>query len=246
MICLKAVEGRAGRTNVPQEFQASFENLGAGMVYYAFDRTHNVGPVEYNPDVALFWAIDFNVNPMCSVIGQNVGERVHVLEELVLPHSNTWRLCEEFGRRMQERVRSHGGPVNVYVYGDASGSSRHSSADDSDWEIVRQAVGRWERLCRIHLRVPKQNPSVKMRVNSVNAMLCNQRQDRRLIIDPQCIQLIKDFERVTWAVDANGNVMAEIDKSDPMRTHVSDALGYQLAYESDLVEKVRAFPTAIF
>ena len=84
-----------------------------------------------------------------------------------------------------------------------------------------------------------------MRVNTVNSMLCNQRQEQRLIIHPDCQQLIKDFERVTWAVDGNGNIMANIDKSDPMRTHVSDALGYKLAYESDLVRKGRVLPYGV-
>src|SRR3954453_12037485 len=184
-----------------QEFQASFENLGAGLVYYAFDRTTNVAPVSYRPGAPLFWAIDFNVNPMCSVIGQNAGERVHVLHEIVLPQSDTWQLCHEFLRRVEAWVNEFGGPANVYVYGDASGSSRHSSADESDWQIVQRALGRARGLCRAQVRVPKQNPSVKMRVNAVNAMLRNQRQERKLLIHPECRQLIKDFERVSWAAD---------------------------------------------
>jgi hypothetical protein len=206
----------------------------------------NVQPVCYDPKEPLFWAIDFNVNPMCSVIGQDVDGRVHVLEELVLPQSNTWQLCEEFVRRIRPWTYEHGGPLNVYVYGDATGNSRHSSADESDWEIVRQALGRVQGLCRAQLRVPRQNPTVKLRVNTVNAMLCNQRQERKLLIHPECRQLIKDFERVSWAMDGNGNLMADIDKSDPLRTHISDALGYKLAYESDLVQKGGAIRNGIF
>ena len=138
------------------------------------------------------------------------------------------------------------GAVNVYVYGDATGNSRHSSADESDWEIVRQALGRFQELCRVQLRVPRQNPTVKMRVNTVNAMLCNQRQERKLFIHPECKQLIKDLERVTWAMDGNGNTMAQIDKSDPLRTHISDAVGYALAYESDLVQKGGVIRNGLF
>ena len=85
-----------------------------------------------------------------------------------------------------------------------------------------------------------------MRVNSVNGMLCNQRREHRLIIDPGCRQLIKDFERVSWAADANGNILAHIDKSDPMRTHVSDALGYHIAAESELIEKGHVSRTGLF
>lgn len=48
---------------------------------------------------------------------------------------------------------------------------------------------------------------------------------------PDCKQLILDFERVHWKADLNGNSLPDIDKSDPTRTHLSDALGYMVARE---------------
>jgi hypothetical protein len=36
---------------------------------------------------------------------------------------------------------------------------------------------------------------------------------------------------VHWKTDVNGNPLGEIDKSDPARTHVSDALGYMIAQD---------------
>ena len=56
-------------------------------------------------------------------------------------------------------------------------------------------------------------------------MLRNQAGDRRLLIDPRYKELIQLFERVHWKHDPYGNALVEIDKSDPKRTHVSDALG---------------------
>src|SRR6202049_94241 len=123
-----------------QEFQASFESLGVGMVYYAFDRRQNIRDLLYNPALPLFWSLDFNVNPMCSVLGQIVHGRVHVLDELILPNSNTLAACEEFLERTRNwttlklpDVPQHGEAweqivaqltppiVNVYVCGDATG-----------------------------------------------------------------------------------------------------------------------------
>src|SRR5204863_1591945 len=52
-----------------QEYEACFENY-AGLVYYAFDRENNVAPQRYNPLLAICWALDFNLNPMSSVIAQ--------------------------------------------------------------------------------------------------------------------------------------------------------------------------------
>ncbi len=39
-----------------------------------------------------------------------------------------------------------------------------------------------------------------------------------MLIDTRCKQLILDFERVHWKADLNGNMLADIDKSDPMRS----------------------------
>src|SRR5436309_2850621 len=83
-----------------QEFQASFENLTAGLAYYAFDRTKNVQPLRFNPQLPLFWSLDFNIDPMCSVIGQRDGDRVYILAVLALPDSNTWSACEAFVQRI--------------------------------------------------------------------------------------------------------------------------------------------------
>jgi hypothetical protein len=62
-------------------------------------------------------------------------------------------------------------------------------------------------------------------------MLRNQVGMTRLFIDPRCKQLIQDFERVYWKSDPSGNMLSEIEKSDPARTHVSDALGYMISKE---------------
>ena len=125
--------------------------------------------------------------------------------------------------------------LNVYVYGDATGDGRHSSADQTDWQIVREFFRRHADLYRAQVRVRKENPSVKARVNAMNALLCNYHGERRLLVAPQCRQLIKDFERVCWTGDAHGNLLGNIDKSDPMRSHVSDALGYFVAQEFALL-----------
>ena len=66
-------------------------------------------------------------------------------------------------------------------------------------------------------------------MNCLNAKLLNQAGDRRLLIDPRCKHLIPDFERVHWKTDPSGNAFNDIDKSDPVRTHTSDALGYMIA-----------------
>ncbi len=201
-----------------QEFQASFENVAVGRVYYAFERAGNVGKPRYNPRLPLLWSLDFNVNPMCSVIAQRDGDYLDVLEEIVLPDSNTLAACQEF----QRRVSRYGRSLAIHLYGDASGNGRHTSASRTDWQIVREYLS----SCgyQIQFRVPGANPPVKDRVNCVNSMLCNQAGERRLTMDETCRELIKDLEQVTWDAEA-------LNKSDGKRSHVSDALGYVIAHE---------------
>ena len=114
-----------------QEFQASFENLATGMVYYPFDRSQHVGEVHYDRNLPLFWSLDFNINPMCSVIGQREGEMVSVRDEIVLADSNTISACQEFLRRTTPLLSRSYLPIQVDVYGDATGDARRSSASRS-------------------------------------------------------------------------------------------------------------------
>jgi hypothetical protein len=212
-----------------QEFEANFENQSGGLIYYAFDRKENMRRGQFNPMLPLFWALDFNVDPLCSVIGQRDGDNVSVLEEIVLTDSNTAALGEAFLKKISRWGLPLASGPQIIVYGDSSGNARHTSAARTDWEIIKEFFR--SKGYRADLRVRSSNPLVKDRVNCVNAILCNQAGERRMRIDPACKQLIMDFERVRWKTDSNGNLLQEIDKSDPARSHLSDALGYFIARE---------------
>ena len=210
-----------------QEFEASVETLGVGRVYYAFDRAQNVGNLGFSSQCPLYWALDFNMNPFCSVLAQVRNGAVYVLEEMILPDSNTPAACEEFlSRTAKWRT---GGRLDICVYGDATAEQRRTSASRTDWQIVKEFFGRYPYEYTASFRVPTANPPVKDRVNCVNAKLRNHAGQHLLKVNQSCKHLIKDFEQVCWKTDPHGNPVVELDKSDPMRTHVSDALGYLVA-----------------
>lgn len=225
-----------------QEFEASFENLGAGRVYYAFEREGNIGATEFDPALPLCWSMDFNINPMCSVLCQVQGERVTVLEELYLPDCSTHEACAVFDERAEKyRARLGGSEWNpvamaVNVYGDASGANRQH-AGPSDWAIIKDYAKRVSNRFKMDFRLRSANPAVKDRVAAVNATLCNAAGERRLIISPAAKELIADLERVQWKADSAGNLRSELDGSDMKRTHISDALGYLVEKEFGLREK---------
>ncbi|MBI2686407.1 MAG: hypothetical protein HYX27_08830 [Acidobacteria bacterium] len=196
-----------------QEVLGNYLNVTAGRAYSAFDRAENVKEQTYDPRKQLLWALDFNVNPMCSVVAQSDGDKIRVLDEIVLSRVTTEEACVEFVRRYPFAQR-------IAIYGDASGN-RMQTTGSSDYSMMRrffQSRG----MHHVEYRVPSSNPAVRDRLDIMNGTLNSAGGQRRLFIDPKCKELITDLEQV---VLLEGTMI--IDKTkDPKRTHLSDALGY--------------------
>jgi hypothetical protein len=202
-----------------QEALGQYLSQQGGLVYRSFDRSKNVKKLAVNGNWPLLWALDFNVDPMSSVVAQIGGGTVFVLDEIVLRHASTQDACEEFGRRFP------GHRSGIVIYGDASGNSQHTTGV-SDYEIVREYF-RMHYGPRVKYKVPKANPSVRERIMLTNAKLRSASGEIRLWLDPKCKESIKDFEQVSYKAESNA-----IDKEkDRHRTHASDALGYLLWQE---------------
>lgn len=201
-----------------QEVLGQYLNVTAGRAYNQFDRNLHVGSTASNWRKPLLWALDFNVDPMCSIVAQMEGEHVNVLDEIVLHRATTWDACEEFRRRN----RAVG---EVIVYGDCSGN-RAQTTGTSDYKMMKEFF-RQAGMEHVEFRVPRSNPAVRERLELVNATLKNANGDQRLLVDPKCKELIKDFEQV---VLQEGTMALDKAKA-PNRTHLSDALGYLIWQE---------------
>ncbi len=212
-----------------QEYEASFETF-AGLVYYAFSRELNVKPCSLNPQQEILWCLDFNVDPMCSVIAQmhpyGSGRHqriVEVCDEIAIPNSNVYEACEAFARKVGPLAERYG--VTVTIYADASGDSRNHVGTTAV-QAIKQWFARHPNY-RTYFKIPQANPAVADRVRTVNSVLRNVAGEVRMQIDPKCKRLIADLEQVEWANEMG----LEINKSDPKLTHISDALGYMTAQE---------------
>ncbi len=187
-----------------QEVLGQYLNVTASRAYSAFDRAENVSDQAFNPRQALLWALDFNVDPLSSVVAQIDGDRIQVLDEIVLNRMTTEEACMEF-------VRRYGQAQRVIVYGIGNG----------DYGMMRRF---FQQQCmkNVEYRSPATHPEVRDRLDIMNGSLRSAGGDRRMQIDPRCKELILDLEQV---VLLEGTMM--IDKTkDRRRTHLSDALGY--------------------
>jgi hypothetical protein len=208
-----------------QEVLGQYLNVQEGQVYHAFDRLQNVVEGGVNPRLPLLWGLDFNVDPMSSVVAQIDGDTVAVIDEIVISRATTEDACKEFLDRFPRHA------AGLIVYGDASGLRRQTTGS-SDYQVIQRFL-QGEGFGAVTYRVPKTNPPVRDRVNLVNGLLRSAGGERRLLVNPRCKELILDFEEVSYK---QGSV--QIDKErNPRRTHLSDALGYLIWQERGMRAK---------
>ena len=192
-----------------QEYEASFETL-AGRVYHAFDRDWNVTPDISDNHGDILCGIDFNVDPMSAVICQRAGRQLHILEDIEIQNSNT----QEMAATIVEKYGSLRQGGRLIAFPDPSGRARKTSSNlgVTDLVILRNAG--------FDVVAPKRAPGVMDRVNTVNAMLCNAKGERNMLIHPRCQQLIECFEGLTYKEGTNQpNKEMGLD-------HLPDATGY--------------------
>ena len=213
---ISLLESNYDETMLQAYRDGQFVNISALSTYYSFERSKNVKECEYDRSLPIRIGLDYNVDPMCAVLGQLYSKnQVRIFDEVSLSHQGQGDLLTE---RMCATIKEKYPNSNYIVYPDASGFQRHTSAMYSDIDILKQNG--------FQVKVRKSNPPVINRVNSVNRML-----EGNTLIDPRCKVLIQDLEKVT-----NKQGTRDIDKSNKLLSHSSDALGYFLEWEFPIIK----------
>lgn len=195
-----------------QEFEASFETM-SGRVYYPFDRSVHIQPVEFNPKLPIWVGMDFNIDPMSTVIYQpQFNGELWAVDEIVLFGSNTEEVCEELEKRFWRHQNQ------IVMYPDPAGGQRQHARGETDMDILRE-----KGFKRIKYR--KKHPMVADRVNAVNRMLKDANGAVRLKINPRCKHFISALEQTIYKKGTR-----EVDKSGGTE-HSADAGGYCIELE---------------
>ncbi|MGE8247292.1 MAG: phage terminase large subunit [Stenotrophomonas maltophilia] len=198
-----------------------FVNLTSGSVYGTYSRKLNGTSATIDDDEPLHVGMDFNVMNMTAVVCVIRADQPLALEELT-GIRDTPAMIQALKERFPDR--------RITVYPDASGGSAHTNnASISDLGLLRAAG--------FTLRVPAANPRIRARVVSVNAMLCNAKGKRRLLVNPYgCPKLAEALEK--QAYDANGMP----DKTTGF-DHGPDAIGYFIHTRFPAMSSARERPS---
>lgn len=186
--------------------RGQFVNLASGSVYPNFDRRLNHTDARMQAAEPLHVGMDFNVMNMTatlSVVRDGLPSQVGELTGV--------RDTPEMARMLKERFKDKGHPVRIYP--DASGQNTSSkNASESDLSILKQAG--------FIIEVNPTNPAVRDRVNAYNAMILNDKGERRFKINTDlCPVTTEALEQQAWG--KNG----EPDKTSG-HDHPNDATGY--------------------
>lgn len=154
-------------------FDGEFVTISNQLIYYNFSDA-NI-KTEPDPGGELCVGLDFNVNPMAGVVFWKQGARMHIIEEIEIPNSNTEYWMQVAHEKYPNRI--------LHAYPDPTGKNRKTSAvvGRTDFSIIKHTG------VEVHAR---KFQAIRDRHNSVNKKL----EDGTLTIDKRCKKLIRYFK----------------------------------------------------
>jgi len=187
-----------------QEYNATFEDA-AGIIAYAFTQDNVKTAPQLSPSNALHIGMDFNTDNFAACVMLQNKDTLHIIDEIMLQNASTGDMCKEIQQRYGRRM--------IFVYPDASGSQRKTSANGMTDHLILHNAG-------FKVRTPKTNPAVKDAIAAVNSRLRSTSGDIKLFIDPNCKNTLASMNKFTYK---EGSRVP--DKSSGY-DHMFDALKY--------------------
>jgi len=232
----EAAKKEMSENEFKQEILAEFLDLNSGSAYMNFteENLRETSPFcqgLYSPYLPIVIGLDFNLTPMSWVIGQERAGCFYFFDEIHLKKSHTQEASLELINRLRGlQLKSK---PQLILAGDATGKAgQRAAAGKSDYSILLELLD--DAGFSYSNLTPESNPNVKDRVNTVNQKLCDASGSRQLFIHPTKVPYLKkDLQRVTWK---QGATFTLDQTTDPMLTHMSDALGYVLCAMSNIWE----------
>lgn len=206
---VKSAREQLSEADFNEQFGASWLDIG-GRIFYAYSMENVSTEAKYHKDRPLVISSDFNVNPMCWVVGHRWPDRLEIFDEIFKRNTNTPEVLDLLFKRYGDHE------AGFEFYGDASARARKTSAAKTDVQHIHSD----NRFKGKRVLYTKSNPAVTDRFAVTNGMLRNAAGRHRLFIHPRCSHLLIDLEDRQYKEGSR-----EPDDHDDLG-HMTDALGY--------------------
>lgn len=156
--------------------------------------------------------------------------QIRILKEYCFadPVNTTDDVCQAFLDDIPPLLPK-GFAMDVFIYGDASGRNAIPGLGQlNNYKIIKKKLFKY--VLDTSMRVPLANPAIKKRRELMNRILEDKIPNVELIIDPRCLNTVKDFSFVKRDVDG-GKFKEKVEdkvtkKKYEALGHTSDAVEY--------------------
>jgi len=181
------------------------------FLYEFNDRKHIDDSITINPNIPVYFSLDFNVNPLCGLVIQQVGKSMYVVDEITAEKGSVDALCDI--------IEAYNIPTGlIRITGDSMGAGRSIFLRDnsSAYMVIKKRL----RLSDGQFIIP-QNPTHKNSRIDCNAVL------KRLevkINSVRCKGLLYDCKRVEC--DSDGKIIKQNRNKMQERADYLDCFRY--------------------
>lgn len=200
------------RANYPPELieayiNGEFVNLNTSSVYPEFDRVLNSSDRGVLADDILHIGVDFNINKMASVVHVIDGKAPIAVDEFYRVRDTVTLISN-----IKQRYPEHYQKGRIWIYPDASGANRHTSASKSDVELLREAG------LKVNCRAS--NPPIRDRILTMQTMFLNAKGERRYLVN------VSKCPEYTKCLTQQGYDEKGLPDKTKDEDHLPDAAGY--------------------
>jgi len=194
------------------------------VAFPQFTEDNVIEHIEFDKSKPLVLSCDFNYNPMCWYLMQEIDGVWYVLRELINQSLTTLEMC-----KLIQPIVDEVGIRKMVIMGDSHG--RDKKTNGSDYSVMIAYFGQLG--YDITLRVQKSNPLIKERLATLRGVIKNAKGKIRLFVDSSCKHLLYNFEECKNQL-ANGGLKIPTDseiQADPNKlflVHPIDAISYPI------------------
>jgi hypothetical protein len=193
------------------------------MVYYNYsDKCYLREEFIIDKSLPLCVFHDFNIGhdkPMSSGVGQKINGVFHIYKCWHINGMRTSEICEEmYGSGLFDGIKK------IKLYGDASGKNNDTRSLMDDYEIIEKYWSNLPEKFEVEYCVPKANPPLRRRHNTVNGLMGNALGEIKLFTYDDWVD---EGFRLTKFKE-NGKLVE--DDNIPQQ-HITTAVGYWIDYD---------------
>ena len=178
---------------------------------WAWDDEKHISQVAvFNPNIPVYFSVDFNVSPLCALVIQHQGSNVHVVDEILIEKGSVDALCDY--------IENYGVPIGlIRITGDAMGNGRtYQQRDNSSaYMSMKKRLKMNDKQFMIVA-----NPTHKNSREDCNAALVR----LNIKVNPKCKGFIFDAKQVNC--DAEGRIIKSNRKLANQRADLLDDFRY--------------------